>query len=136
MGAPAAAATHRTDDLDAELEQSLAQGAHLGAGEARADSGAADLLHQNVGRRGQRHAQLVGEEPRAAGAVERQAVMQRLDAVLDLAPLAVDPLVQPLGADFKLVTTNRGLSRISRPACCTTSTLITTRRSRVQVLAA
>ena len=53
------------------------------------------FLQQHVGRGGEQHAQLVGEEPRATGAIEGD-VEQLLDAVLDLAALAVDALVDAL----------------------------------------
>src|SRR5204862_1785979 len=55
----------------------------------------ADLLHQHVRGGCQQHAQLIGKEPRATRAVERETVVELLDAVLDLTPLAVDPLVHP-----------------------------------------
>ena len=55
----------------------------------------AQLLHQHVGGGGQQHAELVGPEIAATGAVDLQLV-QLLDPVLDFAALAVNLFVEPL----------------------------------------
>ena len=69
-------ATHRTLDACPELEQPLAQGGYLGACQRGAGRSTAQFLHQRVRRSGQQHSELIGEEMRAAGAVDLQAVVQ------------------------------------------------------------
>jgi hypothetical protein len=58
---------------------------------------AAQLLHEDVGGGGQEDPELIGQEARAAGAIDLQAVFELLDAVLDVSALAVDPFVDPAG---------------------------------------
>src|SRR5690348_4384813 len=82
-------AAHRALDAATELEQPFAQGADLRSGARSALSAEAQLLHQNVGGRGEQHPQLIGEEARAAGAVDLEPMMQLLDAILDLSATAV-----------------------------------------------
>src|ERR1017187_9297466 len=57
----------------------------------------AQLLHQHISGGGQQHAELVGPEIAATGAVDLQLV-QFLDPVLDLTALAVNLFVDPLRA--------------------------------------
>ena len=66
---------------------------------------------------------------RATGAVDLQTVVQLLEAILDVAPLAIDLLIDPLGVCFMLVMTNRGLSFGFLPSWRTTSALMITRRA-------
>ena len=126
---------HRDDYLDADLEQFESQRRDLRPRPGGAAGREAQLLQQHVGRGGKQHAQLIGEEARAAGAVERD-VEQFFDPILDLTTLAVDALVDPLRLAREFVTTNRALSFGSRPSSRTTSALHTTRRSWLQVPAA
>lgn len=70
--------------------------------------------------RGEQDADLVGEKPGATGPVQLQPVVQLLEPILHVAPLAVDPLVDRLGIVGELVTTSRGLFLGSRPGCRTT----------------
>jgi len=88
--------SHRGDDLDADLEEFEPQGGDLSARPVGTSSSETDLLQQSIGRGGEQHAQLIGEEPRTAGAIKRD-VKQLLDPVLDLAALAVDPLIDAAG---------------------------------------
>ena len=85
------------DDVGAQLEQAVAQPRHLGAGARRARGAQSQFLHQDVGGGGHQDPQLVGPEAATAGAVDLQTVEQFLDAVLDVAAGAVDPLVDEAG---------------------------------------
>ena len=91
-------AAYRALDPYAELEQPLAQGRNLCALAIGADGRGTQHLHQHIGGSGEQDTKLVGPESRATGTVDLQAVMQLLDAVLDLATLAIDVLVEVLGA--------------------------------------
>ena len=84
------------------FKQSLAQGGHLRAREAGAGRAASQLLHEHVGGGGQQHPQLIGQEARAAGAVDLKPVMQFFYAVLDVGAGAVDLLVQPPGSALEI----------------------------------
>ncbi len=88
--------TDRDLDAHAELDQPLAQGRDLGPCAVGALSTKAEFLHQHISCRRHQHPELVGPETGTAGPVDLQAVMQFLDPVLDLTPLTVDPLVDPL----------------------------------------
>ena len=81
------------DDVDAELEQPIAQPHHLGSGTRGARRVQPQFLHEHVGCGGQKNAQLVRPESAAARAVELQ-VLEFLDPVLDVATGAVDLLVE------------------------------------------
>src|SRR5439155_24381773 len=85
---------HRGDDVNAELDQLLAQRPHLGPRPDGARRLETYFLHQHIGRCREQDAQLVGPEARAAGATDLQSDLELLDAVLGLAALAVDPLVE------------------------------------------
>ena len=87
---------HRGEHLDADLEQFKPQGRDLRPRPGGAVGGEPQFLQQHVGGRGQEHTELVGEEARAAGAVEGD-VEELFDAVLGVAPLAVRVLVDPPG---------------------------------------
>ena len=76
------------DDLDAQLEEPVAQPGHLCASAVGAGGVQAQFLHEHVGRSGQQDAQLVRHEAAAARAVDLQAVEQFLDPVLDVASSA------------------------------------------------
>src|SRR5439155_24225457 len=91
-------APYRDHDVSAELEQLLAQGPDLSASQAGARGGAAHLLEQHIGGGAEQHAQLIGPEPRAAGAIDLDPVMELLDPVLELAACTVDALVDPFRA--------------------------------------
>src|SRR5207245_300151 len=88
-------ATHRALDSRAEFEQTFSQGADLSTCTLAVAGHQAQLLHQHVSGGGQQHPQLVGEEARAAGAVDFKSVMQLFYPVLDLGAAAVDLLIQP-----------------------------------------
>ena len=85
-------ATHRAHHLDAELEQPVAQPGHLRTGARGAGGAQPQFLHQHVGRGRQQYTQLVRREILATRAVDLQG-LQFLDPVLDVAPRAVDLLV-------------------------------------------
>lgn len=74
-------ASHRQHHLGAELEHVLAQGGDLGPGPAGVRRPEPQLLQQDIGGGGQQHAQLVGEEARAARAVDLEAMMEFLEPV-------------------------------------------------------
>src|SRR5438093_9567231 len=95
-GQPQHQATRRGDDLHTDLEQLESQRHDLGPCPGGAARGESQLLKEYVGGGGQLHAQLVGAELGAAGAVEGD-VEQLLDAVLNLAALTIDAFVDPLG---------------------------------------
>src|SRR6266852_9971057 len=86
-------AADRDDDVDAELEQSVAQPGHLGAGIRGARGSQPDLLHEDERGGGQEHAQLIGPEATAARAPDLQSVVEFLDPVFDVAPGTVHTLV-------------------------------------------
>jgi hypothetical protein len=86
------------------------------------------ILQQDVGCRGQADTDLVGEEARAAGAIDPQPLLELLDPVLHVAAGAVDLLVGPAGVQRMLVTTKRALSLGSHPSRRTTSALMMTCR--------
>jgi len=97
VGAPRAAlwqmqhdAAHRAGHPHAQLEQPLAQGGHLRACARSGSRTRAQFLHQHIGCRSEQHAQLVGPESGAAGAVDLQPVVQFFDAQFDVGSLAVD----------------------------------------------
>src|SRR3989442_8407864 len=69
------------------------------------------LLHQHVSGGGQQHPQLVGEEARAAGAVDFKSVMQLFYPVLDLGAAAP-------AADRKSTRLNSSHVRISYAVFC------------------
>ena len=58
------------DDVDAQLQEPVAEPRHLGAGARGACGAPAKLLHEHVGGGGQQDAELVRGEPAATGAVE------------------------------------------------------------------
>ena len=60
----------RNDHSGAKFQQPLAERPNLGASAVGASGSQAQLLHQHVGRRGQQHAELVGPEASATGAVD------------------------------------------------------------------
>ena len=92
-----------------DLEQPHADRRRCGALEFGALEGElAQPLHQRVGQRGQQQAQLVGREAVAARAGAEQIELG-LDAVLGLAPGAVQPLYSCAASPSRLVTTKRGL---------------------------
>src|ERR1019366_356226 len=76
-------------------QQAFAQRPDLSASTVGVCGAQTQLLHQHVGGGGQQHAELVGPEITATGAVDLKSV-QFLDPVLDLAALAVDFFVEPL----------------------------------------
>ena len=90
-------ATGGGDNLHADLQQAVLEGPDLGSGTGSVRSVPAQFLHQDVGRRGQEDAELVGEEARATGAIDLKAILEFLDSVLRVTAGAVDPLVQPAG---------------------------------------
>src|SRR5208282_5735472 len=82
--------------------------ANLGAGTGGASSPQAQLLHQDICGGGEQDTELVGPEAGATGAVDLQ-VVQFLDAILDVAPLAVDMFVNPLRALFHIGDDKTGI---------------------------
>ncbi|HWF97753.1 MAG TPA: hypothetical protein VN691_01090, partial [Steroidobacteraceae bacterium] len=81
-GYAGAAPTDRA--MRTELDQPLTQRARLGTGAVASPGEEAQLLHQDISGGSDEHAKLVGEEARAAGAVDLKAVVKLLDPVLDL----------------------------------------------------
>src|SRR5512139_3899425 len=69
-------------DAGSDFEEGVAEGRDLSASELGARGSEAQLLHEDVGGGGEEDAELVGEEARAAGAVDLEAVVQLLDPVL------------------------------------------------------
>src|SRR5216684_2359351 len=67
------------------------------AGGADRTRAALELLEEDIRGQAQQDAELVGQKSRAAGPVHLQPVMQLLEPVLHVAPLAVDLLVDGLG---------------------------------------
>src|SRR3989454_10043848 len=80
--------SHQGDDLDADLEEFEPQGGDLSARPVGTSCTSTYIVQQTIGPGGEQHAQLIGEEPRTAGASKRDA-KQLLDTVLELAALAV-----------------------------------------------
>ena len=89
---------HRNHHLSAQFQQPFAQGPHLRPRASGPRRPQPQFLHQNVGSRRQQYPELVGQELRAARAVDLQALVQFLEAVLDFAPLAIDLFVNPARA--------------------------------------
>src|SRR5437867_5159487 len=86
-------AAHRPDDMDAELEQSLTQRGHLGAGAGRARGPQPEFLHEHVRGGGEEYAQLIGPEATAARASDLESVVEFLDPIFDVAAAAVHVFV-------------------------------------------
>ena len=86
---------HTHGDLYADLQQALAQRRHLGARVDGARRAETEFLQQDVRGSREQHAELIRPETRAARAIDLESVMQFLDPILDLAPLAIDRLVHP-----------------------------------------
>ena len=84
-------AAHRDHHTCAQLQQPFAERPDLSASAVGVCGAQAQLLHQHVSGGGQQHAELVGPEITATGAVDLKSV-QFLDSVLDLAALAVETL--------------------------------------------
>jgi len=76
-------AAHRDHHAGAQLQQSFAEGLYLSSSTVGVRDAQVQLLHQHVGG-GQQHAELVGPEITATGAIDLQRV-QFFDPVLDLA---------------------------------------------------
>jgi hypothetical protein len=74
-------ASGRNDHPGAKFQQPLAERPNLCARAAGAGGSQAQLLHQHVGRDSQQHAELVGPEASATGAVDVQLV-EFLDALM------------------------------------------------------
>jgi hypothetical protein len=88
-------AAHRDHHAGTQLQQPFAERPDLSASTVGVCGAQAQLLHQHLGRSGQQHAELIGPEVTATGAVDLKSV-QFFDPVLDLATLAVDLFVEPL----------------------------------------
>ena len=73
-------ASYRTLNLGADLEQAQTQGTDLRVGAGRTPCLEPYLLHQDISRRRHQHTQLVGMEITATGPVDRQPVLEFLDA--------------------------------------------------------
>ena len=73
------------DDTRADLEEAVTERRDLGPPELRALRAEAQLLEEDVGGRRREETKLVPEEARAARAVELEAVVKLLDAVLAVA---------------------------------------------------
>ena len=82
------------DDMNAQLQEPVAQPGHLGSGTGGACGAQPELLHEHVGGGRQQDPQLVRGEPAAAGAVDLQPVEQFLGPVLDVTARAIDFLVE------------------------------------------
>lgn len=85
------------DHGGADLEQSEADRAGGGLGQFRAGQrDGAQALHQGVGERGEHQAQPVGVELVATGAGAEEIELRFLDAILRLAALAVEFVVESI----------------------------------------
>ena len=69
-------------DAHADLQQHEPQASDLGPRERRAVGPQLEFLQEDIRRCRQRHPELVGPEPRAAGAAHREVVMQFLEPIL------------------------------------------------------
>ena len=88
-----------TDGLfhpDSELDQSLAKRGDLRACAGGSCRMSSQRLHEHEGGRGHENSKLVGQETCAARPIDLEAVVKLLDPVFDVAPLAVDVLVEGL----------------------------------------
>ena len=86
-------AADRDDDMDAQLQQALAQPRHLGAGTRGARGPQPEFLHEDVRRGREEHAQLIGPEATATRAPDLEPVVEFLDPIFDVAARTVDLLV-------------------------------------------
>src|SRR6266496_126708 len=82
-------AAHRSDDMDAELEQPFTQRGHLSVGAGRPRGPQPEFLHQHIRGGGEEHAQLIGPEATAARASDLESVVEFLDPIFDVAAGAV-----------------------------------------------
>jgi hypothetical protein len=90
-------AANRAYDPPADLEQLESNRADLGGGQFRpGKSHAAKRLYQDVGPGRQQDAELVGQERMATGAVGEQAQLLLLDAILGIAALTIEIVVEVL----------------------------------------
>ena len=87
-------APHRGFNPGTELHEVFAQGTDLGGSEGGARGPQSQLLVEHVGGGSQKTAQLIGEEARATGTVDLQAVVQFLDPIFDVSAGAVEHFVQ------------------------------------------
>ncbi len=96
---------HNTSDGDfnsnRELEKPSANRAHLGMGAVTVPGLRLDLLQEHVGGGGQQDPELIGQKAAATRPVHREIVLQLLDSVLGIAPLAVE-LVHILGRHLQI----------------------------------
>src|SRR5271156_7071734 len=81
-------AAHRAQHARAELQQALSQGPHLRSRALGPGGPQAQFLQQHVGGRRQQHAELIGPEIGATGAVDLESLVQLLDPVFDVPALA------------------------------------------------
>ena len=127
---------HRNHHLSAQFQQPFAQGPDLRPRACGPRRPQPQFLHQDVGRRRHQYPELVGQELRATGAVDLQALVQFLNAIFDFAPLAINLLVNPARALLQVGDQEArvvfGLLALGR----TTSALKITRRAAVQLSAA
>src|SRR5438034_348481 len=129
-------AAYRALDPDGELDQPFAQRGDLRVRTGGAAGAALELLEEDVSGQAQEDAKLVGPKPRAAGPVHLQPMMQLLEPVLHVAPLAVDLLVDRPGRVRQVGHDEPGIVLGIPPGSRTTSALMITRRLRFHVLAA
>ena len=78
------------DDVDAELEESVAEPRHLGASARGAGGAPAKLLQEHVGGGGQQDADWFAANRQQLVRSNLQSVEQLLDSVLDVPARAVD----------------------------------------------
>jgi len=97
------------DHLRANLEKAVSEGPDLGSGAGRSSGAEPQLLHEDIGGGGEQDPKLVGPEAGATGPVDLQAVMEFLDAVLDLPTAAIDLLVDPLGGPGEIADDEAGV---------------------------
>src|SRR5271157_1432424 len=88
-------APYRDQHTGPEFQQPFSQGPDLSPRTVGACGSQTQLLHQHISGGGQQHAELVGPEIAATGAVDLQLV-QFFYPVLDLTTLAVNLFVDPL----------------------------------------
>ncbi len=96
--APRVADDHRADPEQLEADGAGLRAGHVGTGERDAS----DRLDQDIGQRRQDQAELVGPPFVARGAIGEQVELLFFDAVLHLAALAVEFLVELLSIALEI----------------------------------
>lgn len=91
---------------------------------AGSTGGGGQRLEQDVGGGGEHHPEGIRPEPGSTRPGQAEAVVELLDPVLRISPVAGESVDMGAGVWGSLITTKRGLSRGSRPVSRTTSAFI------------